>query len=96
VQGAIARQHAVSEQATRAPKRLSLREAMLTGDEHLLDVVGMVEQEHAKRGEPDVHDVAVFSAQPLDKGQRIAAGLRRGCRRARCLSVQAEGADTLR
>ncbi len=64
VQGAIARQHAVSEQAPRAPERLPLREAMLTGDEHLLDVVGMVEQEHAKRGEPDVHDVAVLGAEP--------------------------------
>ena len=74
VQGAIARQHAVSEQAPRAPERLPLREAMLTGDEHLLDVVGMVEQEHAKRGEPDVHDVAVLGAEPLHEAQRIAAG----------------------
>lgn len=75
VEGSITRQESVAEQSPCPSQRSSFDEVVLIRDEYLLDVVGMVEEKHAKRREPDMHDIAILRADAQHKGERIAARL---------------------
>ena len=81
VEGAIARQQSVAEQSPRSSKRTPFDEAVLMREQHLLDVVGMVQEKNTQRREPDVDDIAVFGADPQDKRERIAPGLSKAAKK---------------
>ena len=53
VQSAVARQQPVAEQAPCAGERSSFDEALLMRDQHLLDVVGMIQEKDAERPKPE-------------------------------------------
>src|SRR5688572_1681616 len=50
---------------------------MLVRNQHLLDVVGMIQQNDVKRAEPDMRDLAKLRAHTRQKRQRIAPYLRK-------------------
>ena len=75
MQRAVARQQPVAEEAPRAAQRSPFHEPLMAGDQHLLDVVGMIQKKDVKRAKPEVRDVAVLGADARQKRQRIAADL---------------------
>ena len=75
VQRAVARQQPVAEEPPRAAQRSPFDEPMLVRDQHLLDVVGMIQKKDVERAEPEVRDVAVLGADARQKRQRIAPDL---------------------
>ena len=60
---AFARQQPVAEQTLRALEPSSLEEALLIGDQHVLDELRIVQQEQMLAGHMDVTDVAVGPCQ---------------------------------
>ena len=72
VQRAVARQQPVAEEPPRAAQRSPFDEPMMVRHQHLLDVVGMIQQKHVERAEPDVRDLAILGAHSQQKRQRIA------------------------
>ena len=72
---AVARQQPVAEQPARAAQRSPFFEAMLVRDEHVLDVVRMIQEKCTERSNPEVRDIAVLGADLREKRQRIAPDL---------------------
>ena len=72
---AVTRQEPVTEQSPRTVQRSPFFEAMLLGDEDVLDVFGAIQEKRIVGAEPEVRDVAVLSTYPCEKRQRIAPNL---------------------
>ena len=75
VQRPVARQKSVSEQSPCAAQGASFDEPLLMCDEHLLDIVRMIQQVDVKAADLDMNDVAVFLGHAGKKPERIAARL---------------------
>ena len=66
----LAREERLAEQHLRGPDRRALMERAMVGDEHVLDEVGMVQQERGRTRDVDADHVAV-RGQPLEERDRI-------------------------
>ena len=95
VQRAVARQQPVAEQPPRAAQRSPFDEPMMVRHQHLLDVVGMIQQKHVERAEPEVRDVAVLGAHSRAETPTDRGGSREGCREAACHAAQVETHENL-
>ena len=71
----IARQQSVAEEPSRSSERSPFDEAMLMRNQHLLDVVRVVQEIDTQCGEPDMYDIAVFGADAQNERQRVAASV---------------------
>ena len=95
VQRAVARQQPVAEEPPRAAQRSPFDEPMMVGDQHLLDVVGMIQQKHMERAEPEVRRCRRTRRSPATETPTDRAGSREGFREAACHAAQVETRENL-
>src|SRR5205085_8028019 len=72
---ALARQESVAEQALGALQRAPLHEARVVRDEHVFNVVGVVEEIDGLRRGTEARHVAVLARHPREQRERITAEL---------------------
>jgi hypothetical protein len=68
----LARQQPFAQETLRALESAPLHEALVMRDQHVLDVVRVVEKEDFLRTEAEVHDVAVLLRGLLQVAQSVA------------------------
>ena len=73
VLGSLAGQEAVAKQLPGALERPALGEFRVLDDEHLLDEIGMVDEEHPFAADPEERDVAVVVCEAGENRKRIPA-----------------------
>ena len=73
---ALAGQESLAKQSFGALERAAFHEALVVSDQHILDVIRVIEKENVLRAEPEINYVAVLARCPLQIGQSIAA---KGC-----------------
>jgi hypothetical protein len=73
---ALAGQESLAEQSFGALERAAFHKILVMSDQHILDVIRMIEKENVLRAEAEINYVAVLARRPLQIGQSIAA---KGC-----------------
>jgi hypothetical protein len=75
VEVSFAREEAVAEQALGLLQDLPLLETRMVGDEDVLDMVGVAQQEDVEPAHVERDDVAVLPSEPQEQAVRIDAEL---------------------
>jgi hypothetical protein len=69
----LAGQESLAEQSLCALERATFHETLMMRDQHVLDVVRVVEKENILRAETEIDYIAVLARRALQVGKRIAA-----------------------